>query len=102
MVVEDEMPSELIEGASQAVDDVPENHGRAALSFIGHYRNPKDVITLIRIELGAHLERVAFPVADRSDLAFESMAMLPRPLNLRPNSAEVDGDSCLQKRGELT
>lgn len=101
VVIEDELVGELVEGASQVVNDVPENHGNTTLPFIGHYHNPKNVVARIRIELGAQLDLVGFSRNDGFDLSFESVAMLPGPLNLAPHPAKVDGHSRLQKGGRL-
>lgn len=93
VVVEDKLPSEKVEGASQIVDDVSENHSYAKQPPIGHYCNPKDMISRIRIELGRKLDRIAFFPENGFDFGFQSIAMLPRPLNLGPDTAQVDSHS---------
>jgi hypothetical protein len=90
-VIEDELPGELIERTSEIVNDVPEYHGHTKPPFVGHCCDPKDVITRMRIELGAQSNLVAFSVEDRFNFAFKSVAMLMRPLNLGTGATKVDG-----------
>src|SRR5829696_375181 len=80
-VIEDELPSELVEGASEAVHDITQHHSYAQSPVIGHCCDPQDVITRIRVELGSQLNLMALSVEDSINLAFESVAVLVRPLN---------------------
>jgi hypothetical protein len=89
--VEDQLPSELVEPTPQVMDEIAYDHSNTALEGVRHRSDPKDVKTRIRIELGAKLDLVAFPVEHRHQFAFKSVAMLIRPLNLGSRSTKVDG-----------
>src|SRR5215204_5691688 len=89
--VEDQLPSEFVEPTPQVMDEIAYDHSNTALEGVRHRSDPKDVKTRIRIELGAKLDLVAFPVEHRHQFAFKSVAMLIRPLNLGSRSTKVDG-----------
>jgi hypothetical protein len=91
--VNDELPIELIEGAPAIVSDVAQNYGHTQHPITRDRLDPKYMVTRIIVELGAHLKRIAFPFENRQDFSFESVMMLPRPLNLGPDSAKVDSHS---------
>lgn len=101
-VIDDELPGELVEGTAAVVGDVSDVDGHSQQPILRDLRDPKYVITRIRIQIGAQLERVAVSVSDRGDLAIKSVAMFPRPLNLRSTPAKVDSHSHLHTGGRST
>jgi hypothetical protein len=90
-VAKNELPSKLVEGASEAVHDITQHHSYAQSPVIGHRGDPQDVITRIRVELGSQLNLIALPVEDSINLAFESVAVLVRPLNFGSGATKVNG-----------
>ena len=89
-VIDDELPSKLVEPTTQVMCDVSQEYSHAKQPFARYHSDPKYVITRIRVELGAQLDRITFPLEDREDFAFESVAMLTRPIEFSPRSAKVD------------
>jgi hypothetical protein len=90
-VAKNELPSELVKGASETVHDVSQQHGYAQPPSIGHNTDAKDIIARLRVELGTELNLMTLPVENGVNLAFESVAVLFRPLNFRTGSIKVDG-----------
>jgi hypothetical protein len=90
-VAKNELPSELVKGASETVHDVSQQHGYAQPPSIGHNTDAKDIIARIRVELGTELNLMPLPAEDAINLALESVAVLFRPLNFRTGSIKVDG-----------
>jgi hypothetical protein len=89
-VVDNELPSELVKGTSETVHDVTQYHGDTHLPVTRQGADLKDVIARIRVEIGPQLNLVALPVENGVNLAFESIAVLIRPLNLGSRAAKVN------------
>jgi hypothetical protein len=89
-VVAVELPEQVVEGAPKIVDDVPQDDADFESPFLWHCCDPKDMITRLGVELGAHLEKFGFPVQEGCDYGIQLFAMLIRPLNLGSTLGKVN------------
>ncbi len=85
-----ELPEDVIEGASEVVDCVPNYEpkcGEDGLG-VGHALNAEDVVARLRVDLGVDWHSVGFLSDDLAEAVVEGVAVQYRVLKLRPGAGQ--------------
>jgi hypothetical protein len=85
-----ELPEQVVEGTSEIVNSVSQNHSDFKPPVFWNCCEPKDVIARLRVKLGVHVEDFGFPTTDGVNYGIQSFAMLLRPLNLGLTLSKVN------------
>jgi hypothetical protein len=92
-VVATERIKQVVESTTKVVDDVSQDDADAESPILWDCCDAKDMLARLRVQLGANLNKIGFGGASAQDwpnYGVQSVAMLPRPLDLGPTLSKVN------------
>jgi hypothetical protein len=88
-VVKRKLPDKVVLSTSQIMNEVSNYETRSTQECFGYFCDVEDVLSCIRVDIGANSYRVSFSPDDRFDFGLQGIVVLDCPVDFGLDAAEV-------------